>query len=718
MVSTVFLVLVILFNPALALSSMRSKRPRRVMRWEPLSKLPGYLWGGFIDVKLKKGSPLHLKGQNIVNKKGDVVLSFSALLNGLPLSKVSQSFGLPILKVRALVNRARKRCGCVTGDLTLYFSFHTRANDSQRIQLLKRLNKHPLVEVAYPRPIKAAPPVDIAPATPDFSADQGYFAPAPTGIGLESARLHIGGRGEGIHFVDIEINFHPDHEDLERCVDALIPGVTGLYEEPDYTAHGTAVLGILFAGDNGYGVTGSIPDGICHFSPNYTTTWGNNVAKGITNAMLNVDSPAILQLESQEYGPNWDPDTYMGLVPSEWLPAVYDVVATATAAGYVVVAAAGNGNENLDDPIYQGAFDLELADSGAIIVGAGTSPQVDGTGRQREWYSNYGTRVDVHGWGSNVTTTGYGDLFTGGGDINQYYTAQFAGTSSGSPVVGSAVALLLGILRGRGYDYSCTIDDECDEGLICDTISYGTPRCIENNSMDSMAMRHLLRATGSPQLGDTTERIGPLPDLQAAIDGLSICGDSVINGLEVCDDGNSDNRDGCSSDCLSDETCGNSITDVMEMCDDGNSDNGDGCSSNCLSDETCGNGIVDLHEMCDDGNSVGRDGCSMDCLSDETCGNGVVDLTEVCDDGNLLVGDGCNSTCISIEICGNHIVDFNEDCDDGNLLDGDECPSICQFPKKDEGCSCSVPGNSSSNSLPFSVILISLLGLAFRIRKK
>jgi cysteine-rich repeat protein len=53
-------------------------------------------------------------------------------------------------------------------------------------------------------------------------------------------------------------------------------------------------------------------------------------------------------------------------------------------------------------------------------------------------------------------------------------------------------------------------------------------------------------------------------------------------------------------------------------------------------------------EMCDDGNQVGGDGCSADCLSDETCGNGVVDhiTGEACDDGVPgRSGDGCSSRC-------------------------------------------------------------------------
>lgn len=49
----------------------------------------------------------------------------------------------------------------------------------------------------------------------------------------------------------------------------------------------------------------------------------------------------------------------------------------------------------------------------------------------------------------------------------------------------------------------------------------------------------------------------------------------------------------------------------------------------------CGNNVADPGEACDDGNAVGGDGCSANCLSDESCGNGILDAAvgEACDDG-------------------------------------------------------------------------------------
>ena len=63
------------------------------------------------------------------------------------------------------------------------------------------------------------------------------------------------------------------------------------------------------------------------------------------------------------------------------------------------------------------------------------------------------------------------------------------------------------------------------------------------------------------------------------------CGDNVINnaGSEECDDGNTDDFDGCWSTCVV-EYCGDNVINNAgsEECDDGNTDDLDGCSATCL----------------------------------------------------------------------------------------------------------------------------------------
>jgi serine protease len=172
--------------------------------------------------------------------------------------------------------------------------------------------------------------------------------------------------------------------------------------------------------------------------------------------------------------------------PLEAVQSVFDTISYVTAVNdIVVVAAAGNGNVNLDDPACAGLFDRSVRDSGAIIVGAGSS-----SGRQRMGFSSYGSRVDVQGWGENVTTTGYGP-----GDVRRRYTHGFSGTSSATPIVAGAVLAIQGRLKACGKPVA-------------------TPEQI----------REILVNTGTAQGGASpaTEHIGPLPNISEALRSLAV----------------------------------------------------------------------------------------------------------------------------------------------------------------------------------------------------
>lgn len=60
-----------------------------------------------------------------------------------------------------------------------------------------------------------------------------------------------------------------------------------------------------------------------------------------------------------------------------------------------------------------------------------------------------------------------------------------------------------------------------------------------------------------------------------------VCGDSVTQLGEECDDGNMNDGDGCESDCTVTPNCGDASLQTGEECDDGNTNNGDGCDSTC-----------------------------------------------------------------------------------------------------------------------------------------
>ncbi len=76
----------------------------------------------------------------------------------------------------------------------------------------------------------------------------------------------------------------------------------------------------------------------------------------------------------------------------------------------------------------------------------------------------------------------------------------------------------------------------------------------------------------------------PTPRNNAGTNGtppVATCGDGAVEGLEGCDDNNTNSNDGCSSTCLN-EVCGDGIVQMNEQCDDTNANNTDACSNTCM----------------------------------------------------------------------------------------------------------------------------------------
>jgi cysteine-rich repeat protein len=96
----------------------------------------------------------------------------------------------------------------------------------------------------------------------------------------------------------------------------------------------------------------------------------------------------------------------------------------------------------------------------------------------------------------------------------------------------------------------------------------------------------------------------------------------------------------------------------------------------------CGNSTIDLLEQCDDGNMTDGDGCSATCQMEvpPVCGDEVIETPEQCDDGNITDGDGCSATCqMEVSpICGDYVIETPEQCDDGNVTGGDGCSAVCE----------------------------------------
>jgi serine protease len=374
-----------------------------------------------------------------------------------------------------------ERSGQELADLDLYYAVEipARTTQSDVNLLVDTLNTIPSIEIAYATAPPEVAATDIPPTTPNYQSSQGYLNAAPNGINALYAWNIPGGRGSGTKIVDIEWAWRTTHEDLP-------PMFYASGTSSGDRNHGTAVMGVMVGVNNAYGVTG-----IAHQAQIGYRTAGSSrtMTSAMTSASMAVGVSGLVLIEMHWPGPS-TPSTGCSCNPSQcdYVPMEYwqdnfDAIAAAVANGRIVVEAGGNGATNLDDPVYGGAFNRMVRDSGAILVGAGDSSQ-----RSPSCFTNYGSRIDMHGWGNNVVTLGYGDRFNPG-DENQWYTSTFSGTSSASPIVTGAAASIIGVSLADGQGYGGRTPAE---------------------------IRKILRDTGTPQLSDPRQ-IGPLPNLALAI---------------------------------------------------------------------------------------------------------------------------------------------------------------------------------------------------------
>lgn len=381
------------------------------------------------------------------------------------------------------------------------------------------LEQGDLVEAAYVKPESGEPvglaesdddpinemlplPGDAPPASPNFTASQIYLNAAPAGIDARYAWTQAGGRGAGVTIIDCEWGWNFSHEDLIQKQIGVVYGGNSADNN-----HGTAVLGEYSGDVNSFGVTGICSDAIAGASSFVNTP---STARTIREAADRLSAGDIILLEIHRSGPNGTGSGQFGYIAVEWWPDDFAAIRYAVNKGIIVVEAAGNGFQNLDDAVYntrpngfpaswRNPFNPANPSSQAVVVGAGAPPpgthgRNHGTDRSRLGFSNYGRRVDCQGWGREVTTAGYGDLQ--GGVRNLWYTETFSGTSSASPIVVGALGCVQGILKAQGSP------------LL-------TPASAIN----------LVRSTGSPQQ-DTpgrprTQRIGNRPNLREMIPAVA-----------------------------------------------------------------------------------------------------------------------------------------------------------------------------------------------------
>ncbi|MCA9516000.1 MAG: hypothetical protein KC635_13735, partial [Myxococcales bacterium] len=173
--------------------------------------------------------------------------------------------------------------------------------------------------------------------------------------------------------------------------------------------------------------------------------------------------------------------------------------------------------------------------------------------------------------------------------------------------------------------------------------------------------------------GGSVWSIGAAPSFAPLAGDLAVTLDIAVAGSASCD-----------SDCTP-VVCGDGVVNIAagEECDDGGTDDGDGCSASCAvedgwvcggapsqCDEWCGDGVVEAWEECD----PLFDTCDADCTA-IVCGDGTrnLDAGELCEDGAF-----CDAAACVPFVCGDGVVNAGEDCDGGPafLVDTNPAPSF------------------------------------------
>jgi len=437
-----------------------------------------------VVIKFRDSDDIHLRGQHFIAPDTTDFSAFNALTRPLPGFKLSRLFARSEDELSQARDEAEQTQGVTVADPNLFFilKLPDSLSNGEVAGFVDALNRLDIVETAYLQPNPRQQSVDIPPQTPDYEVKQAYLGNAPGGLNWRSVysnhSSYPGVLGDNVRLADIEHSWNLNHEDLKPplFIDGTLPAASAQDD------HGTAVLGIMLGQDNGYGITGIVPNA----AYGVVTTNARNVASAIDSAATYLSAGDVINLSIGFY------DSRGYAVPVEYYAAEYTAIQLAVAKGIIVVECASNGYQdggqgaNLDDSFYQGVFNRNVRDSGAIIVGAAEMGGLDH--RYAALYSNYGSRVDSFAWGNGVTTAGYGDLFHA--DANQMYMDSGWGTSFSAPMVAGIAAAIESYYRQ-----------------------------LTGNVLSPWQLRALLTTTGTAA-GNRNHYIGTMPNLQEALDRI------------------------------------------------------------------------------------------------------------------------------------------------------------------------------------------------------
>jgi hypothetical protein len=432
-----------------------------------------------------------------------------SLLNIFPDLKLNPVFTcIPVNEIITLQHKALSIDPTYKpADFTKFFE--CEVSDNFTTTQIKLLGSSGLFEsVQLLTLTRTASPVST-PGPGDISASQVYLDMAPAGVDIRIAWAETGGDGAGINFIDIEHGWNFSHPDLNTTLETLLHGVN--YSEKE---HGTNVLGVVGAVDNGTGCIGMA------YACNMYAVGSMNIEVG-PSSVTYVHRPAdaiLFAIRTLGYGDVLLIELQTGdLIPIEEVGACFEAIRLGTALGIVIIELGGNANNDLDtyksmrdqEGTYHEIFDIRSAfyrDSGAIMVGgvdhatttnaarvpvAGSrvAAEFDGDG------SNFGSRINCFARYNGITTTGpsHFDLDPSHGIVPGEYTNTFNGTSGASAIIAGLVISLQGILQN-----------------------------LPRGRMNSWQMRNLLsfHDLGTESFDPGVDRVNVMPDLKKIIDRI------------------------------------------------------------------------------------------------------------------------------------------------------------------------------------------------------
>ncbi len=173
-----------------------------------------------------------------------------------------------------------------------------------------------------------------------------------------------------------------------------------------------------------------------------------------------------------------------------------------------------------------------------------------------------------------------------------------------------------------GYTCNTATPNVCTQNAVCGNgTKEGSESCDDGNTANSDGCS----ATCAVESGYTCNTATP-----------NDCTQNSVCGNNVCDSGES--AIACTPPQELPDACAGHVF-CPEDCDN-------------TSQPVCGNSVVETSEECDDGNTVDADDCDNTChigvplpnMSGQ-CGNGTINTDETCDDANVVSGDGCSNMC-------------------------------------------------------------------------